>query len=159
MEIIDLRNTSRLWFINATRAARINHEKLKLLAPLLGVSPEDMPLLRQEDEKRQQWRIGAIPGTATTVLLAISALSIFALESRYRATEALNDSMFATDAARCPHWVSCGRHVSHRACPFRAICGHGERACRRLRIPLKAHIPTLLLSAGAARGVRGVNLR
>jgi hypothetical protein len=96
MEIIDLRNTSRLWFLNSTRAARINDEKLKLVAPLLGVSPEDMPVLRQEEEKRQQSRIGAIAGTATAVLIAISALSIFALESSYRATQALESSMFST---------------------------------------------------------------
>lgn len=96
MEIIDLRNTSRLWFLNPTRGARINDEKLKLLAPLLGVLPEDMPILRQEEEKRQQRWIGAIAGIATAVLLAISALSIFALQSRYRATQALESSMFST---------------------------------------------------------------
>jgi tetratricopeptide (TPR) repeat protein len=96
MEIIDLRNTSRLWFLNPTRAARINDEKLKLLAPLLGVLPEDMPVLRQEEEKRQQRWIGAIAGATTAVLLAISTLSVFALQSRYRANQALESSMFST---------------------------------------------------------------
>ena len=96
MEIIDLRNTGRLWFINPTRAARINDEKLKLIAPLLGVLPEDMPALRQEEERRQQGRIGSIAGIATAVLLAVSALSVFALQSRYRATQALESSMYST---------------------------------------------------------------
>ena len=96
MEIIDLRNTSRFWFLNPTRAARINDEKLKLLAPLLGVLPEDMPVLRQEEEKRQQRWIGAIAGATTAVLLAISTLSVFALQSRYRANQALESSMFST---------------------------------------------------------------
>ena len=58
IEIIDLRGASRIWFLNPTRAARLASEKLKLVAPLLGIPPEEMPRLRQEEEKRQAltWR-------------------------------------------------------------------------------------------------------
>jgi hypothetical protein len=49
VEIIDLRGAGRFWFLHPTRAARLASEKLKLVAPLLGVPPEEMPRLRQEE--------------------------------------------------------------------------------------------------------------
>ena len=96
IEIIDLRGAGPFTFLNPVRAARLSAEKLKLVAPLLDLAPEDMPQLRQEEEKRQQGRVGAAAGVTLAVVVAVSSLSIFALQSRFRATRALESSMFAT---------------------------------------------------------------
>jgi tetratricopeptide (TPR) repeat protein len=96
IEIVDLRGAGRLWYLNPTRAARLSAEKLKLVAPLLDVPHEEMPRLRQEEEKLQQGRLGSAIGATLGVLVAVSGLSIFALQSRNAATRALEDSMFAT---------------------------------------------------------------
>ena len=96
IEIVDLRGASRFWFLNPTRASRLANEKLKLIAPLLELPAEEMPKLRQEEERRQQARLGAAAGLSMAVLTAVSATSIYALQSSLRAARALEDSMFAT---------------------------------------------------------------
>ena len=95
IEIVDLRGASRFWFLNPAKASRLTNEKLKLIAPLIGLPGEDMPKLRQEEEKRQQARLGAAAGVTLAVLIAVSSASIFAILSRNRATRALESSMFA----------------------------------------------------------------
>jgi tetratricopeptide (TPR) repeat protein len=55
-----------------------------------------MPILRQEEERLQQGRLGGTVGATLGVLFAVSGLSIFSLESRNQAVRALEDSMFAT---------------------------------------------------------------
>ena len=95
IEIVDLRGANRLWFLNPTRAARLSSEKLKIIAPLLDLPDEQMPQLRQEEEKQQQVRFGGMIGATLGVLIAVSALSVFALQSRNRATRSLEDSMFS----------------------------------------------------------------
>src|SRR5262249_55147579 len=82
IEIVDLRGAGRLWYLNPSRAARLTSEKVKIIAPLLDIPHEEMPRLRQEDEKRQQSRLGIIAGVTAGVLVAVSALSVFALQSR-----------------------------------------------------------------------------
>src|ERR1700736_500188 len=57
IEIIDLRGAGRMWFLHPTRAARLSAEKLKLVAPLLGLPPQRMPRLREDGELRQQTRL------------------------------------------------------------------------------------------------------
>lgn len=96
IEIIDLREAHFFAFMNPFRLARLSSEKLKIVATLMNILPQDMPLLRKEEEWRQQLRLGAIVGTTTAVLVAVSLLSAFALQSRYRATRALESSMFST---------------------------------------------------------------
>jgi tetratricopeptide (TPR) repeat protein len=96
IEIVDLRGVGRFWYFNPTRVARLTSEKLKLVAPLLDVPFEDMPKLRQEEERRQQLRMGSVTGAILGVLVAVSGLSVFALESRNQAILSLEDSMFAT---------------------------------------------------------------
>ena len=54
-----------------------------------------MRTLRQEQERRQQTRTGAIAGAVLGVMVAVSALSVFSLISRYQAIRAHDDSMFA----------------------------------------------------------------
>jgi tetratricopeptide (TPR) repeat protein len=95
IEIIDMRGASRFWFLSFSRVVRLASEKLKLVAPLLGVPPEEMPKLRQEEEKRQQTRLGGIVGATLGILVAVTSLSVFALISRYQAIRAHDDSMFA----------------------------------------------------------------
>ena len=55
-----------------------------------------MPKLRQEEERRQQFRIGSAIGGTLGVLVAVSGLSVYALQSRNQAIRSLDDSMFAT---------------------------------------------------------------
>jgi tetratricopeptide (TPR) repeat protein len=95
IEIVDLRGAQRLASFNPVRAARLSSEKLKLIAPLLDIPHDKMPSLRQEEEKRQQTRLGSTLGAAIGVLLAVSSLSVYALQSRNRAFRALEDSMFS----------------------------------------------------------------
>jgi tetratricopeptide (TPR) repeat protein len=95
IEIVDLRGAGRFWFLSVSRIARLNSEKLKIIAPLCGIPSEDMPTLRQEQERRQQTRTGAVAGAVLGVMLAVSALSVFSLISRYQAISAHDDSMFA----------------------------------------------------------------
>jgi tetratricopeptide (TPR) repeat protein len=95
IEIVDLRGAGRFWFLSVSRIARLNSEKLKIIAPLCGIASEEMPTLRQEQERRQQTRTGAIAGAILGVMLAVSGLSVFSLVSRYQAIRAHDDSMFA----------------------------------------------------------------
>jgi hypothetical protein len=94
IEIVDLRGAGRFWFLSVSRIARLNSEKLKIIAPLCGIPSEDMPAFRQEQERRQT-RTGAIAGAVLGVMLAVSGLSVFSLVSRYQAIRAHDDSMFA----------------------------------------------------------------
>jgi tetratricopeptide (TPR) repeat protein len=96
IEIVDLRGAGRFSFLNPVRAARLSAEKLKIVAPLLDLAPDEMPLLRREEERRQQSRLGTAAGVTLATLIAVSSLSVFALQSRFRATRALESSMFAT---------------------------------------------------------------
>jgi tetratricopeptide (TPR) repeat protein len=95
IEIVDLRGAGIFWFLNPPRANRLANEKLKLLGPLLDIPAGEMPRLRQEEERRQQTRIGAILGVSVAVLVAVTGLSVFALQSRNQAVRALEDSMYA----------------------------------------------------------------
>lgn len=96
IEVVDLRGASRFSFLNPVRTARLSAEKLKLVASLLDLPTEDMPALRQEEELRQQVRSGSAIGASLGVLTAVSALSVYALQSRYQATRALEDTLFTT---------------------------------------------------------------
>jgi tetratricopeptide (TPR) repeat protein len=96
IEIVDLRGANRLALLNPVRWARLSAEKLKLIAPLLDLPAAHMPALRQEEELRQQVRYGSTIGVTLGVLAAVLMLSVFALQSRYQATRALEDSLFAT---------------------------------------------------------------
>ena len=96
IEIVDLRGASRLWFLNPLKASRLGAEKLKLIAPLIDLPGDAMPRLRQEEERRQQARLGIAAGIGLAVLTAVSATSIYALQSSFKAARALEESMFAT---------------------------------------------------------------
>jgi hypothetical protein len=96
IEIIDLRDVGWLWLFNPLRASRISDEKLKLIAPIIGIPAQDMPVLRREQERLQQARIGAAAGAALALFLTISTLTIYALISRARATTALESTLAAT---------------------------------------------------------------
>jgi hypothetical protein len=96
IEIIDLRDVGRFWFLNPLRASRIFDEKLKLIAPIIGIASQDMPVLRREQERLQQVRIGAAAGATFAIFLTVSALTVYALITRARATTALESTLAAT---------------------------------------------------------------
>jgi hypothetical protein len=96
IEIVDLRDVRRFWYLNPLRASRIADEKLKLIGPIAGVAAQDMPALRREQERIQQSRIGAAAGVSLAVVVTISSLTTYALISRYRATTALESTLAAT---------------------------------------------------------------
>jgi hypothetical protein len=95
IEIVDLRGAGRFWYLNPVRAVRLISEKLKLVAPLFALPPAEMPKLRQEEEKRQQSRLGVLVGATLGVIVAVSGLSVLALQSRNQAIRAAEDAMFA----------------------------------------------------------------
>jgi hypothetical protein len=95
IEIVDLRKVGPLWFLHPMRAARISAEKLKLVAPLLDVALNEMPVLRQEEERAQQVRLGVAAGATLAVVVAVTGLSAFALQSRWRAQQALDVSLYS----------------------------------------------------------------
>jgi hypothetical protein len=96
-EIIDLRGLGAFSFLNPLKAARITDEIVKLAAPLLQITSDEMPILRREEERRQQVRLGLAAGSATAMVLAVAALSVWALYSRNNALDAISRSVFATD--------------------------------------------------------------
>ncbi|PPE81524.1 hypothetical protein C3941_02100 [Kaistia algarum] len=97
VEVIDLRGIGPFAFLNPYRASRLANETVKLVAPLLGFGPEDMPALRREEERRQQVRLGATAGIGAAVTTAVAVLSIAAFSSRNHAVDALTRSMFASE--------------------------------------------------------------
>lgn len=99
IEILDLRGASLTWFLNPFAAPRLAAEKIKLVAPLLDVAADEMPILRQEEERRQELRLGVAAGATTGVLVAVSALAIYAIQNQWRAERALESSLFAIGRA------------------------------------------------------------
>ncbi len=97
LEIIDLLGLGAFAFLSPMKGARLSAEMVKLIAPLMGFGNNDMPVLHREEERRQQARLGLASGSATSIIVAIAGLAVFALESRNRAVDALSRSIFATD--------------------------------------------------------------
>ena len=56
-----------------------------------------MPVLRREEERRQQTRLGLAAGGTTATIAAVAALSVWAINSRNNALDAISRSLFATD--------------------------------------------------------------
>jgi hypothetical protein len=95
IEVVDLRGAMLLSFLNPLRAARLGAEKLKIAAPLLDLPPDLMPLLRREEEARQQTRVGLATGAALGTMVAVGSLSAYALISRHDALRTSSDAMYA----------------------------------------------------------------
>ena len=72
VQIVDLRGAGRVWYLNPLRAPRFAAEKLKIIAPMLDLAPDEMPVLRQEEERKQQTRLGNLAGAATDHIDAYS---------------------------------------------------------------------------------------
>lgn len=95
-EII-LRGASLWTRLTPMLSGRLAHEKLKLVAPLLGIPPNQMPALRMEEERRQQLRIGATVGTTFTVLALVAVTAVIAFNSLWTARDALKSSIFTIE--------------------------------------------------------------
>ncbi|MCK1707714.1 hypothetical protein [Bradyrhizobium sp. 143] len=95
IEIIDMRGYGPFAFLNPAKASRLADETVKIVAPLLGLTSEDMPAIRREEERRQQFRLGLAAGSAIAVIGAVTA--VFAFLSRNNALDALSRSVFATE--------------------------------------------------------------
>lgn len=96
LDVVDLRGANRFSFLNPLRGGRLADELVKILAVLLELPPDQMPLLRRGEEPRQQRRLGATAGTLAAILLGAVGLTTFALTSRWQAKEAVQSSLFAT---------------------------------------------------------------
>ncbi len=97
IEVVDLRDAGRFAALAPWREARLNHELVKIVGPLLDIPAQRMPDLRQEQERRQQARLGALAGAATALSLAAVAAAVLALRGEQRAVQALQDAVFATE--------------------------------------------------------------
>jgi hypothetical protein len=92
-----MRGYGPLAFLNPAKAYRLADETTKLVAPLLGLTSEDMPAMRREEERRQQVRLGLAAGASTAVIGAVAVASVFAFTNRNTALDALSRSVFATE--------------------------------------------------------------
>jgi hypothetical protein len=125
IEIVDLRDVSRFWFLNPLRASRVANEKLKLIAPIIGLDAADMPVLRREEERRQQSRIALSLGVLLGVLVTIATLTVFTLNARARATVALESSLSSTGSLI----LSLGRMAGARNPTKQDLSGLVSDAC------------------------------
>ncbi len=98
IEIVDLRGAGPFWFLSFSRVVRLSSEKLKIVAPLFDIPPDEMPRLRQEEERRQQTQLGAIAGATLGTLVAVGGLGVLALINQHKAVRANDDSMFAASS-------------------------------------------------------------
>lgn len=98
VQIIDMRSAGRYWRLNPLKASFLTGEMLKLVGPMLALAPEEMPLLRQEEERKQQARIGTIAGVTLATMVATSALAVYALRSSWRAERALESTIFTAES-------------------------------------------------------------
>lgn len=99
IQIIDMRDVSRLSRFLPQRAARLADEKLKIVAPLFDVPLENMPLLRAEEERQQMRRLGGLAGGGTAIVAAVAGLSLYALHSQWQGQQALTQSFRVTQDA------------------------------------------------------------
>lgn len=95
-EIIDLRGAGPFWFFNPALASRLADEKLKLAGPLLEVAPQDMPLLRREEERLAQRRLGSAAGLAGAVVSLVTGALLLVFIARQQAQTTLESSLYAS---------------------------------------------------------------
>ncbi len=95
VQIIDLRGENSWWALSPLRATRIADEWLKLIAPLFDVEAREMPVLRREQERAQQTRIGVAFGLVIGALAFSVGVAAFAVSANFKATAAISDSLFA----------------------------------------------------------------
>lgn len=97
IQIVDLRNDTLMARLSPQVNARLSDEIVKVAAPIFGISLEDMPLLRREEERKQMALLGGMAGFATTVVLATAAISIYTLQRQQEARAALDQSLQVTE--------------------------------------------------------------
>lgn len=99
IELVDLRDAGSSTLFSPRRASRLQDELLKVAGPLLGVTLEEMPELRREQERRQQLRIGLWAGTGSALVVGAIATAFAALQGERHAIQALQNAAFATERA------------------------------------------------------------
>lgn len=84
MDVVDLNDLGHAWHF--ARRAALQDRTLPLIARLYDVPDTDMPLLRQEEERRKRRRATRIATGAVSLAVVLSALLVFALVQWTRAT-------------------------------------------------------------------------
>jgi hypothetical protein len=97
IEIVDLRGVGRFAGWRPLISRRLEEEKLKIIATLLAVEVSDMPLLRQEEERKRLATTGFWAGAVVTSLVAMAWFAVVGFMGMNRAQRALDDSIFATE--------------------------------------------------------------
>lgn len=92
---IDLRGEGSLASLSPLRATRLADEWLKLVAPLFAVQENQMPILRREQERAQQTRIGIAFGGILGALTFSIGVAALAISANLKADAAISESLFA----------------------------------------------------------------
>jgi hypothetical protein len=83
IDVVDLNDFGRIW--NFGGRTTLHDRTLTLIARIYDVSDTDMPLLRQEEERRKRQRATRIATGAVSLVAVLSALLMFALVQWNRA--------------------------------------------------------------------------
>ena len=97
-QIVDLRGVTGWNFLHLGRGSFIDNEKLKIVASLLDIPSEEMPLLRREEELRRERRIGLISGVASAAIVLSIAISVYAIRTQIVGERALNQGLQSAEA-------------------------------------------------------------
>jgi WD40 repeat protein len=89
MQFIDLRDSTRGAWWRVGRRQHDDDESLKIIATLLQVPDEQMPVLRREESLRRQRRRRVFASIGVAVLALVSGLALWAVQSLITATQQL----------------------------------------------------------------------
>ena len=97
IEIVDLRDVSRLTPFLPWQWFRLRGEVVKLVAPLFELEPEHVPVLRLEEARRRQANLGTVTGALSMLVVAIAALAAMSVRQASLAQRRLEDAIAVTD--------------------------------------------------------------
>ncbi len=98
-QIIDLRGATEWNLLNLGRKAFFDNEKLKIVAALLDIPLEDMPLLRREEERKRQARIGLLTGLAAAVVVMSVGVSVYSIRAQLFGQRSIDQGLSEAESA------------------------------------------------------------